>query len=171
MSPAANEIANAVEREARRVEEDCAYSSKGHYNAAASWSHTHLWIGIPTAVLAAVASGTAFSDQGIIAGCIGIVVTALTALATFLDPSGKSNEHRSAANQYLSLRNLTRIFRELELPDADAESLKKRIKELAAHRDSLNESSLRIPEKAFAKVKQGIEAGESTHAVDNSAKG
>ena len=167
MNANVSELAKAVEREAHRIEEDCTYSSKGHYNAAAAWSHTHLCIGIPTAILAAIASGTAFSDQGIIAGCIGILVTALTALATFLDPSGKSNEHRSAANQYLSLRNLTRIFRELELRDGDAESLTKRIKELAAHRDSLNESSPRIPESAFAKAKSRIEAGESTHAVDN----
>ena len=137
-----NAIAEAIKREAHRVEEDCMYSSKGHYNAAASWSHTHLWIGIPTAILAAIASGTAFGDHGVIAGCLGIGVTALSALSTFLDPSGKSNAHRSAANQYLSLRNLTRIFRELELGSGDNETLKKRIKELAAHRDSLNESSL-----------------------------
>lgn len=171
MSSDANSIADAVEREAHRIEEDCTYSSKGHYNAADSWSQTHLWIGIPTAILAAISSGTAFGDQGVIAGCVGIVVTALSALATFLDPSGKSNAHRSAANQYLSLRNLTRIFRELDLQGGDPEVSKKRIKELAAHRDSLNESSPRIPEKAFAKARQGIEGGESTHAVDKPMTG
>ena len=164
-------IIDAIEREARRIEEDCTYSSKSHYNAAAYWSRIHLWIGVPTAMLAAIASGTAFGDQGTIAGCIGIIVTALTALSTFLDPSGKNNAHRSAGNQYLALKNITRIFRELELPGGNQEELKKRIKELAAQRDNLNEASPRIPESSFAKAKKGIEAGEATYAVDERTYG
>jgi hypothetical protein len=157
---------DAIRREALRIEEDCIYSSKGHFNSAEFWARIHLWIGIPTAVLSAIASGSAFQNLGQVAGSLAIIVTALTAVATFLDPNQRAAAHRTAGNQYLSLRNLTRIFRELEIENGAADDLKARITQLAANRDSLNEACPSIPTWAYKAAKAGIESGEGAHQVD-----
>lgn len=153
-------------REAMRIEEDCNYSSKGHYNAAASWAGIHLKIGLPTAILAAIGSGTAFKDWGVIAGAIGILTTALIAVTTFLDPSQQKNAHRSAGDQFLALKNATRRFRNIELATLGPEDARNWLDELSKRRDNLNAASPQIPRKAFDLARKGIEEGEATHAID-----
>ena len=90
-------------KEARRIEEDSLYSAKGHFVAANFWTNFHLWIGVPTAILAAIAGASALSHFGnhhVLAGILAIIVTALTAVTTFLNPNEKASSHRNAGNKY-----------------------------------------------------------------------
>ncbi len=61
---------SAYTRESQRIEEDALYSAKGHFEAARTWSRIHLWIGLPTAILAAVSGVSAFKDETVIAGAL-----------------------------------------------------------------------------------------------------
>lgn len=157
----------SIEKEAKRIEEDAEYSGKGHYNACSSWSRRHLWIGIPAAVLAALASGSAFKDFSLVAGILAILSTGFGTVATFLNPSRKSESHKSSGDQFLALRNQTRLFREVELPQMDNLGVAtERIKEFAKKRDQLNAISPSIPNSAYRYAKEAIEAGESLHRAD-----
>ncbi|MCU7859295.1 MAG: hypothetical protein KZQ86_05570 [Candidatus Thiodiazotropha sp. (ex Lucinoma kastoroae)] len=62
--------------------------ANGHFNAADRWAGHPLRIGLPAAVLAAIAGGTAFADCPVVAGSLAILSTALTTILTFLKPSG-----------------------------------------------------------------------------------
>lgn len=42
-------------QEAERLEEDTLHSSKSHYAASERWRNVHLWVGVPTAALTAIA--------------------------------------------------------------------------------------------------------------------
>ena len=89
--------------EAKRIENDASYSAKGHYEAAGYWTRFHLMIGIPTVVLSAIAGASAlaqFDNHSIIAGFLAIIVAALTAVATFLNPNEKANSHQNVGNKY-----------------------------------------------------------------------
>ena len=102
-----------IVEEAKRIENDTSYSAKGHYEAAEYWTRFHLMIGIPTAILSAVAGASAlaqFDNHSIIAGFLAIVVTTLTAVATFLNPNEKANSHQNVGNKYNALRNKVRVF-------------------------------------------------------------
>lgn len=155
-----------IRKEALRIEEDCAHSSKGHYNAAAFWKTVNYWIGIPTAILAAIGSGSAFTEHHLWAGGIGLLTAALVAVATFLDPSQKNSSYRSAGDQFLALRNTTRTFRNIELLVTDSDAAQARIIDLGKRRDDLNSGSPQIPNGAFLKARKGIKEGESTHKID-----
>ncbi len=48
--------------EAKRIEHDALYSAKGHYEAAERWTRFHLTIGIPTAILSAIAGAAALAQ-------------------------------------------------------------------------------------------------------------
>ncbi len=153
--------------EARRIEEDAEHSAKGHYNAADRWGRYHLFIGLPAAILAAVAGGTAFNDLPEVAGSLAILSTALTTVLTFLKPSERAENHKAVAGQYLALRNQARIFRELDLGDsADLDKAKEHLLDLARTRDDLNQASPGIPRQDYEKAKADIDAGQSKYRAD-----
>jgi hypothetical protein len=161
-------------KEAKRIEEDSLYSAKGHFVTADFWTNFHLWIGVPTVILAAIAGASAlsqFDNHNIIAGILAIIVAALTAVTTFLNPNEKANSHRNAGNKYNSLRNKARIFHEVDCCGEDLDQeLTIQLKELAKQRDELNQSSPQISRWAFKKARKGIEDGEADYNVDEQNK-
>ncbi|MDI1337498.1 MAG: SLATT domain-containing protein [Lacunisphaera sp.] len=163
-------MANPLEQikaEASRIEEDSLYSAKGHWEAAKPWEHRHLWLGIPTTVCAAVAGVSAFSNHPILSGAFSVIVAVGTALVTFVNPSERHRRHSDAGNSYKALSNQSRIFRTIDCDiETDLSALTAKLKDLAQHRDDLNQGSPLIPRKAFEAARRGIEAGEASHEVD-----
>lgn len=154
-------------KEACRIEEDALLSGKAHFVAAHRWGYVHLWIGIPATAIAAVAGVTALQNHPVIGGVLAIVVAALSALSTFLNPSGRQNAHLLAGNQYLALRNSARIFHRLEAVDqAPAAELKAALQKLAERRDSLNTGSPQVSTWAFNRARAGIASGEAQYEID-----
>lgn len=167
-SPPSGESAarEAIVDESKRVEEDALYSAKGHFEAARVWGGVHLSVGIPTAVLAAFASVSAFSDHAELAGAVAMLVAALSAVSTFLNPSQRTNAHHRAGNQFNSIRSRARILREINIHTMPLAELADSVKVLAAERDKCNQDSPIIPRFAFRRARKGIEAGEAAYAVD-----
>lgn len=153
--------------EARRVEEDTEHSFKGHYNAAVRWGRYHLWIGLPAALVAAIAGAAAFKGEPQWAGALALVSTALTTVLTFLKPSERAEMHKAVAGQYQALRNKARIFREIGLLDgAVPEKAKTRLFELTDARDELNERAPAIARRDYELAKQDIDSGRARYRVD-----
>lgn len=161
-----NAARGAIAAESKRIEEDALYSAKGHYEAARAWGGVHLSVGIPTAVLAAIASVSAFSDHAQLAGAVAMLVAALSAVSTFLNPSQRANAHHGAGNQFNSIRSRARILREIDIYRLSVAELTDSVKALAAERDKCNQDSPVIPRLAFHHARKGIEAGEAGYAVD-----
>ncbi len=160
------DLEKEIVNECCRVEEDCIYSSKGHFEASALWKKIHLWIGVPSAILAGIASISAFEENTLLAGALAILVAALGAIATFLNPSSKSTEHHSAATSYLELRNRVRRFKNIELPGMDEQEGKERILLFGQQKDDLSSSTPQIPEWAFKKARKNIEEGQADYVAD-----
>ncbi|MGF1788957.1 SLATT domain-containing protein [Photobacterium swingsii] len=162
-----NLVVNKLIEEAKRIEEDALYSSKGHYNSADKWKSLHYWIGIPAAILAGVASVSAFSENTVIAGYISVLVAILSALSTFLDPNARQNSHKSSGAAFGALKNKSRCFYEIDVHlETDDKKLKKQLDALFQRRDELNSTSLAISAKAYKKAKKDIEAGSNNYKVD-----
>src|SRR5713226_9712272 len=49
-------------KEVRRIEEDALYSANGHFEQAKRWTNVHLLIGIPAALLSALAGASALAQ-------------------------------------------------------------------------------------------------------------
>lgn len=82
----------------------CRVLSQAHIYVSIRWTRTHLYIGVPSTVLAAVASVQAISSLGgnyqLVSVIIAILVAILAPLLTFLDPNGKANTHLVASRVY-----------------------------------------------------------------------
>ena len=167
-------IKDRLIREARRVEEDSLYSAKGHFSVALRWGRVRLWLGVPTSILAAIAGVSAlaqFDNHNIVAGLLAILVAALTAVSTFLNPNEKANSHHNAGTKYNSLRNRIRIFYNIDCAGEDSEQkLTTQLKDLAKERDELNLSNPQIPRWAYREARKTIEEGEADYKVDEENK-
>lgn len=158
--------------EAKRIEESTLCSSKGHFAAAETWLRRHFWIGVPNAVLAALAGATAlsFSDKlsvRVAGGVLSIAVAGLAALQLFLNPNDKAAAHLSAGSSYDALNGKIRIFWSVECWEAHAERvLTERLKDFAEQKDKLSRTSPQIPSWAYRRAQKGIEAGEGSYQVD-----
>lgn len=149
------------------MEEDCSHSGKAHFNASVRWTRWNYIFGIPSVALSAAAGAAFFKDYAVAAGIMSSGVTVLTALMTFLKPSEKASEHKSAGDQYLSLRNDARVFREVELTQVgdDAAAIAG-MNGLTTRRNELNQASRQFSNGDFKRAKKGIDRGEALHAVD-----
>jgi hypothetical protein len=161
-----------ISKELCRIEEDCIYSAKSHFNASDRWSSYHYWLGVPSIVLSIVAGATVPTEASWVATIASIGAAVLTSLITFLKPSEAAAQHKSSGDQYLGLRNDARIFREVSLTivGTDAEAFES-LKELTARRTELNGLSRQPSRKDFEIARKGIEEGESDHAVDRDQVG
>jgi hypothetical protein len=158
---------DAIRTELERIEEDCIHSGKSHFNAHERWGRYHYWLGIPAVVLSSVAGLAFFKDYPEIGGALSAIVAVLTALSTFLKPYERADSHKGAGDQYLSLRNDARVFREIKLTYAcDAQSAIDGLAEFTKRRNELNQASPQFANRDFRKARDGINAGEATHAVD-----
>jgi hypothetical protein len=160
-------LISALIREAERIEEDSIHSAKAHFNAEDTWKRRHYWMGIPATILGALAGAAIVKDCPELAALLSLSATILTALVTFLKPTERASAHKTAGDQYLALRNDTRIFREIELLEPeDTCAYPDRLKALAQRRNELNQGSPEIPRKAFEKARQDINEGESQYRTD-----
>ncbi|MFM6195541.1 MAG: SLATT domain-containing protein [Planktothrix sp.] len=82
----------------------CRVLSQAHIYVSIRWTRTHLYIGVPSTVLATVAGVQAISSLGgkyqVVAVIIPVLVAILAPLLTFLDPNGKANTHLVASRVY-----------------------------------------------------------------------
>ena len=161
----------AIIKEAKRIEENCLHTSKSHFVVAHFWTNFHLLIGIPTAVLAAIAGTVAFASfkysNNNTAGVLSIIVCILSAVATFLNPKECSNIHLMAGNNYDSLLTRVRIFWTIDCRrEESTEILTEKLKEFSTERDRLNRECPQPPKWAYKKAKKGIDEGEAEYTVD-----
>jgi len=161
----------AIIKEAKRIEENCLYTSKGHFASSRFWSNFHLWIGVPTVLLAGIAgtlSFASFTNHNLISGIISIIIVVLTSLTTFLNPKERADIHLSSGNNYDSLLSKIRIFWTIECRREESDDiLTSKLKDFSYERDRLNRDCPQVPKLAYLKAKKGIEAGEASYVVDN----
>ena len=157
---------DGLRRESLRLEEDCTYSSRGHFEAERSWSRVHHWIGVPAALIGGGAGVSAFNQETLLAGSLAVVTAALAALATFLNPSARAAEHHAAGTKYLSLRNESRFLRETWPNPSDVVSFRDTLASMVQRRNELNESSPPVPRHAFNAARKRIAEGEANYQVD-----
>jgi hypothetical protein len=156
-----------VIREAKRLCENCLNTSKSHFIEARFWQNLHLWIGVPTVILAGIAGILAFADVRQLVGVLSMVVVVLTSITTFLNPKEQANSHLTAGNNYDSLMTKVRIFWSIDCWREDSDDiLTERLKTYSEERNRLNRDYPQPFQWAYRAAKKGIQDGEGEYFVD-----
>lgn len=157
------EIIINIKKEARRIMEDCEYSAKGHFESAKHWRYCNYVLMIASIV--SVCGSLVFVYGNLDKFWIGVLAISsgiVTMLLVFLNPQEKYLSHYNSGNRFLTLRNKTRIFLEVESKTMNAEQQRQTLKELDSKRSSLNETSLPISNIAYKSAKKQIEIDKNT---------
>ena len=153
--------------EAQRIEEDSIYSAKRHFNACEIWTKGHYVLGIPAALLAALVTTALIKNHTEWAQLLALTSALFAGLLTFLKPNDRASQHRAVGNQYLALRNDSRMFREIDLIEPVEDSKKgERLRRIAQRRTDLNASAPTTGNWAFQKARRGIEEGQASYIAD-----
>lgn len=159
-----------IKKEALRIEEDTEHAYKSLYNDASLWRLVDLVLIVAIAILSAIAGFTALEsfETGryiIIFSAFGAAI--LAAVTKAIHPAKKSQNCHSAAVSIQSLRDRTRIFRNVEITsditDSDA---KEKLDSLDKERSELRLLSPQPSQWGRLLARKGIESGESKHQVD-----
>lgn len=153
--------------EAKRLCENCVYTSKSHFIEAHFWQNLHLWIGIPTVILAAIIGTLTFTQHRTLAGLLSIIVVVLTSITTFLNPKERSASHLTAGNNYDALMTKTRIFHSIDCWQEESDRmLTDQLKRFCEERDRLNRECLQPFQWAYKRAKKAVEQGETKYSFE-----
>jgi hypothetical protein len=160
------ELAPILE-EAKRIEEDALHSSQSHFEASRIWNFWNFGLGIPAAVAGAAAAASVIGEWPLAAGLLAMVAAILSTVTTFVKPNARAAACLTAGNAYNALRNDARIFRTIQCASGDpVAELRDDLHALSDRRNALNSESPSIPRRAYERGRSRIEAGETTHRVD-----
>lgn len=161
-----SEIIKACEAEAKRIEEDAEHSFKGHYNSSTLWTKAHYFIGIPLVIFSAWAGADALSSNPNFSGFLALLSAALASAQTFINPAEKSEKHKNAGDDYLALRNDTRLFRENLLKSMTENEAQKTLLDFSQKRNDLARMSPVIPRCRYLLAKKDIDEGLAKYRAD-----
>lgn len=141
----------------------CRILSRAHVLVSIRWSNTHLYIGIPSTVFAALAGVQAIADLGqekntwgtIIQIILSILVAGLAPLLTFLNPNERANTHQTASRVYEQIGDRYDAF--LLQCLVETRGLKQELDDLVQLNLSYSEEKKPLPltpEWAFQRAKQ-----------------
>ncbi len=173
LSPTDQKLRQALFIEAKKLIVTATYAGQGHLEESTRWVWWDAWLGVPatlgTTLLAAGASVSALLDaQPLVTATIALLATACSTVRVFFKTEDLTQSHGLKGNQYLSLRNEARIFKDLDLLAAvSAEELQARLKDLWQRYNALNElPPLRYSRNSYEGAKRNIAAGEQDYEND-----
>lgn len=161
-------IRDGIVAELLRLEESSRYSAQAQFSQAKIWRATNLWLGVPSAALAAIAGGTglATTEGRTVIAVLALLAAGLGAIMTTLNAARRAELAHAVANAYLALENDARIIRTIHLYQDELPELRRELGDLAARRSDIN-ATAEIPFRiAYWSAKRSIASGATTFDVD-----
>jgi hypothetical protein len=134
---------------ARSLEVNSWHRAELHITASGFWG-TFQWIfGGAAAVLAAVASGTAFSNYPLAAGILALGGAGSAALVTALRPGDLSSQHLKSATDFNTLQNEARNLWEFGLEQLTTDETVTAVGRLSQQWTAITSASPRVPRRLY----------------------
>jgi hypothetical protein len=165
------ELMAAIADELLRIEEGAEHSSQSQFEQAKLWRGTNLALGVPAAVLAAVAGATALvSTAGrVAAGIIALFAAGLGAVMTTLNAARRAEQAHVSANAYLALRNDARRLRTIDLQSLSSEDARHELAELTGREAEINGGAAIPSRLAYRLGQKNIRRGGTSYRADQEA--
>lgn len=136
---------------------------RGHWNASRRYEQLNLWLGVGTAVCAAISGTSAFAASNgraaaLVAGALGLLAAILAALQTSLRASETAARHKQAGIRFGQLRRQLEEYLTVGWPPGTDEGRAL----LAAFRDgwaAVDDESPPVPRRFYEQAKREVQAG------------
>ena len=162
------EIREVVRDQARTLEQSCEKGAIRDTLLAASWHRTNLWLGISSAVTAALAAfavgkGDAFMKVvphgHEFAAIFALISAILTSALTFLAPSERAGAYHHFSNKLRALRDRARSFVEIDCARSNKDAgLCDKFERMVREKSEIDSSHPIVPnwayDRAYAEMKK-----------------
>jgi hypothetical protein len=157
-----------IRKEVSRIEESARYSSQSQLEQAKLWRAVNLLLGLPAAVLAAIAAGTGLASAAgrVPAAILALIAAGFGAALTTLNASRRMNQAQSSGNAYLALETAARQLGRIDLSGMTEDEARAALGELTSRRDELNQTADIPGFYAYWRGKKNIEKGRQAYEVD-----
>jgi hypothetical protein len=165
-----DEQRNEIVEELKRQEEDATYASQSQFEMSKFWRWWHWLLGIPAAVLAAVAgfTGLASVTGRVPAAILALIAAAFGGILTTVEPNKRLKQCQAAATAYNEVRVTARQTRRVELPGLSAEEARSQLHDLTEQKLQVDRIAEPPNTYAFWRARKNIERGRLKHEVDSS---
>jgi hypothetical protein len=158
--------ATDVRAEAEELRSSAEFAAEWQATAVGFWSNVELVFGSLAAGLAAISSGTAFSNQKVIAGSLAAAAALAAAVLAALRPGERSQAHEKAADEFHALAVDLRLFGRFGAADG-AKALEQTLRDFEARAVNVTRSAPWAPRRLEKRTKQFWESGRRFY--DNKA--
>jgi hypothetical protein len=162
-----------VGQEILRIHESVLWSAQVQFEQMKLWRSVNLLLGIPGAVLAAIAGGTGLAarDATFVPGILALIAAGFGAALTTLNPSRRVAQSQSSANAFLEIQTEARQFLTLRLKGMDYDDALERLSDLTVRRDDINKTADPSSSYAYWRARRNIEmTGGQSYEVDSKGK-
>jgi len=155
--PSGDKQRKGISDEARRVERETATSALAQRMAADAWGWIFYLIGVPTAILAAVAGAAALVDHKNVAAGLALGAAVTSALTTFMKPGEQAKEHRRASTDYRAVENKAREFWKVQcVGQASTQELQHRLESLISEWNDADTQAPHVVSRLYRKAKESV---------------
>lgn len=152
-----------------RLHESALWSSQGQFEQMKLWRLANLVLGVPAAVLAAIAGGTGLASQNhhVRSAVLALLAAGFGAALTTLNPSRRVTQAHAAANAYSEIQTAARQLLTIDLVHLSYEDARTELANLSDRRDEVNKTADPPSLPARLRAKRGItKNGGQTYEVD-----
>ncbi|MEE1622494.1 SLATT domain-containing protein [Zafaria sp. Z1313] len=166
-----NDLAGAllpIAAELSRLEENARYSQQSQFEQSKIWRSTNLQLGIPAAVLAAVA-GTIMlvsEEWQVFAAIVSLLSAALATTTTTLSAERRSDRAATAANAYRDIQMEARQLLLIDLGRLEYDDARDRLRNLTDRYAEISRGAEPVLRRAYVSAKKNLAAGGQTHSID-----
>lgn len=154
--------------EADRIHESAMYCAQGQYEAAERWRLLHWAFGATAATLSAASAIITFAAGAAIwSGILALAAAFIAAVMTGVRHDRLAERAQTSGNQYTSLRNDARQFRDIAVPNDDVPVLRHALTALTSRAAEIDGASDLIPTWAIERARANIENGNQDFRADS----
>lgn len=153
-----------------RIHESALWSAQGQFEQMKLWRAMNIFLGVPAAVLAAIAGGVGLAADSATStpGVLALISAGFGAALTALNPSGRVSSAQSAANSFLGIQTDARQLLTVRLPHMSREDALEDLVNLTSRRDEVSSTADPTSTYAYWRSKRNIlKHGGQDYAADN----
>lgn len=158
-----------IAQEVDRIHESALWSSQGQFEQMKLWRAMNIVLGLPAAVLAAIAGGTGLAAVSHTAtpGVLALISAGFGAALTALNPSRRVSTAQAAANAYLGIQTDARQLLTIKLSALSRDDALDELQTLTARRDEVTGTADPPSTYAYWRSKRNIsKSGGQSYETD-----
>ena len=166
-----------IGKEALRIYESAMFSSQGQFEQAKIWRALNILLGVPSAVLAALAGSAILAGDktsafwglslSTWAGIFALLAAACSATLTTVNASRRATQSQSSANAFLQLQTDARQLITIDLLTLSREDARAALESITNSRNELNKTADPPGVVAYRRAKKNIyQVGGQSYEAD-----